>query len=268
MRIMIHPGFHKTGTSSLQRGLMAAAETLAPRLRFLLMTDMPDVIQATRRYSKKPTQANLGKFADRFREILQDHDSADARPLLISSEDLSGLIPGKFDITAYDASPDLMETAASVILDSWGETAQIDIWYTTRAPDAWQRSVYYQVLRGIRLTDDFDTYSSATARAARLDDIVAETARRLDGRARVGAGRLEDSAGTPLGPLGALLDRLGIPSDDIAPLPVENVQPAGVAEELLALNRSDLDDEALVEAKRDLLNRHRRQGRTVRNPGK
>ena len=137
----------------------------------------------------------------------------DPRPLLISSEDLSGLIPGKHDVTAYDASPDLMEIAVSVVRERFGQATEVDIWYTTRAPEAWQRSVYYQVLRGIRMTDDFETYSAATARAARLDDIVAQTAQRLDGIARVGAGRLEDSTGTPLGPLGALLDRFGMSAD-------------------------------------------------------
>ena len=225
MRVVLHPGFHKTGTSSLQRGLVANDAILSPHLQYILMTEMPDVIRAARKYSRKPKPVNLDAFGSAFAEFLTSVVADTTRPLLITSEDLSGLIPGKFGVETYAASSALMDRAVDAVHARFGPTTQVDIWYTTRSPEAWQRSVYYQLLRGIRMTEDFNAYQTQWAKAAKLDDVVLETARLVGLKATVDAGRLDDCAGTALGPLGVFLDRYNIASDEVPPLPVENVQP-------------------------------------------
>lgn len=267
MHVILHPGFHKTGTSSLQRGLAAHDAILSPRLRYVLMTEMPDVIRAARKYSRKPKPVNLEAFGVAFDTFLNGLGGNHDRPLLITSEDLSGLIPGKFGVETYAASAPLMARAVDGILEVFGPETKIDIWYTTRAPEAWQRSVYYQLLRGTRLTEDFEIFQANWADAARLDDVVAQTSQLVEGKAEVDSGRLEDCSGTALGPLGAFLDRYGISSDGVPPLPAENVQPEGVADELLAINRSKMRDDAATEAKRRVLNRHRSAGATTQPAG-
>jgi len=75
---------------------------------------------------------------------------------------------------------------------------------------------------------------------------------------------IESCGAGPLGPLGTALGLLDIPGDGLPPLPARNAQPDGAAEELLALNRSDLGDDALTEAKRAVLRRYRQAGQTRR----
>jgi len=266
MRILLHPGFHKTGTSSLQRGAEARMDQLAPHLRLMVTSDVIDAARAARRYSARPDDETLHRFAEHFAAAMTPIEASDTRALLISCEDLSGYIPGNHNVPAYDAAPALMEVATATLQAHFGAATQITIWYTTRAPAPWQRSVWYQNLRALRVTESFEVYQPRLNRAARLDEIVTAVQTRLQGRARVAATPIETCGALPLGPLGAALDHLGIETEGIAPLPAQNIQPEGATLELLALNRSDLDDEALTKAKRDVLQRHRRVGNTRRDP--
>ncbi len=267
MHVILHPGFHKTGTSSLQRALVAHDAIMAPRLRYVLMTEMPDVIRAARKYSRKPKPVNLEAFGRGFEAFLDSLTPEESRPLLITSEDLSGLIPGKFGVTAYSASTPLMSRAVDGVLRRFGKETKIDIWYTTRSPESWQRSVYYQLLRGIRLTESFAEFQKNWAQAAQLDEVVEATKQSVADRASVDAGQLEECFGKPLGPLGVFLERYGISADGLPPLPIENVQPKGVADELLAINRSEMSDAVATEAKRRVLNKHRSAGATRQAAG-
>ena len=213
--------------------------------------------------------AQRARFADGFGQALAALDPADPRPVLISAEDLCGWPPGRHDVPAYDAAPVLMMAAVARIDEMFGTAADITIWFTTRAPGSWQRSMYWQNLRATRLTDDFATYDARWQRGAQLHQIVGATAVALKGhaRARVLSTPLEDSCTHPLGHLKAALDLLDVPSDGLAPLPVENVQPDGAQEALLALNRSDLGDAELAVEKRALIKRLRLSGRMQRDPG-
>lgn len=267
MRILLHPGFHKTGTSSLQRGAEARMAALGPHLRLLVTANVIEAARAARKFSAAPHIDLLRRFAECFADAVENLDPADSRAVLISCEDLSGYIPGHHGVAGYDAAPPLMNVATAVLRSHFGDAAQVTIWYTTRAAPDWKRSVYWQNLRAMRLTEDFDSYAPRLHHAAKLDAIVEAVRFRLGKRAEVRQCAIEECGATALGPLGAALDLLRIPTDGLSPLPAQNVQPEGAAEELLALNRSELDDATLAEAKRDVLQRLRRAGETRRNPG-
>lgn len=264
MRILLHPGFHKTGTSSLQRGAAARSEQLAPHMRMMITQDVLHAARAARRYSARPGDAALRSFAEELTAAIRRLAPRDTRALMISSEDLSGYIPGNHEVPAYDAAPALTNVAVAVLRSHFGDDAQVTVWFTTRNARDWQRSVYWQNLRAMRVTESFEAYRSRLERAARLNDIVAEVARHVGTRAGVTSTPIEVCGTDPLGPLGTALSLLGVPSQGLAPLPAENVQPDGAAEELLALNRSNLDDDTLADAKRRVLQKYRRQGDTTR----
>ena len=266
MRILVHPGFHKTGTSSMQRGVQARLARLEAHLRFLNTSDLLEATRAARRYSVRRDPLILSRFAETFAEALSGIDRADGRALLMSSEDLSGQIPGANGVEAYDAAPALLNVATACLHETFGREAGVKIWFTTRAPEAWTRSAYYQNLRAHRITEAFEAYRPRLERAARLTDIVEKVRARLAGRADVYVSAIEDCGTRPLGPLGDALALLDIPTDGIAPLPAQNVQPEGAVDALLALNRSDLDETALAEAKRQRIQSYWRQGRTRRAP--
>ncbi|MGK7651205.1 hypothetical protein ACSQ76_01830 [Roseovarius sp. B08] len=159
-----------------------------------------------------------------------------------------------------------MNVATAVLAAHFGPDASLGVLFTTRSPRDWQRSVWWQNLRALRLTEDFETYRAHLSSAADLDTIVDSVDKRIRHRATVLDAPIEECGTDPLGPLGIALDHLDVPRDSLARLPAHNVQPDGAAEELLALNRSALSDTDLAEAKRAVLKRYRAAGATRQTP--
>jgi hypothetical protein len=258
MRILLHPGFHKTGTSSLQRGAAAQFDTLAPRLQLMLTPDLIEAARVARHYSERRTDEYLDHFATEFQRAVEARDSSDRRPLLISSEVLSGHLPGLKGVETYAAAPSLARSAVDVLHRHYGAEAQITVWFTTRNPETWLRSLYWQNLRAQRLTEEFEPFRDRMAPAADHARIVDDARRCLGTTARVETARIEDIGPDPLGPLGAALRHLGVATEGLSALPQHNTQPENAARDFLALNRSALGDKALSEAKRKVLRRYRR----------
>ncbi|MDD9725596.1 hypothetical protein PVV74_09035 [Roseovarius sp. SK2] len=261
-RILLHPGFHKTGTSSLQRGAAQVQRALRPHLRLIFTHDLIEATRMAKRFSAYREQSDLRRFAEAFTATIRDTDPDEPRALMITSEDLCGYIPGNHGVTSYAAAAPLMNVATAVLAAHFGPEAPIGVLFTTRAPRDWQRSVWWQNLRALRVTEDFETYRTHLSSAADLDTIVDSVDERVRHRATVLDAPIEECGTDPLGPLGVALDHLDVPRDGLAPLPAHNVQPDGAAEELLALNRSALSDAELSEAKRAVLKRYRAAGAT------
>ena len=263
-RIILHPGFHKTGTSSLQRGALARAAELDRHLRLFLKDDLFEATDHSRRYSRHGGADTLRAFRHSLSSALAHADTTDPRPILISSEDLSGHLPGKPRIVDYGAAPVLMGEATAALRDVFGSTSDIDVVFTPRAADPWLRSAYWQILRGTRYSRDFDTFARKYRSAADFHRVISQTQKRVGKEVTVHNLPLEACIDDPLGPLGWVLKTLKIPTGRIAPLPAQNVQPEGAAEEFLALNRSDIDDHTLAETKRRVYKSYRLKGATRR----
>lgn len=167
-------------------------------------------------------------------------------------------MPGRKQVTGYDAAAPLMARTVSALRARIGDEPRITVWFTTRDPLPWMKSAYYQNLRRERLCEDFDTHARRLEQAARLDDFVDQTRIRLGDMAQVMATRIETCESQRLGPLGVALDLLGVTSDDLDSVRAHNVQPHGGAAQLLALNRSRLTDVELAAAKRKLVRSFRK----------
>ncbi|MCC1494281.1 hypothetical protein [Cognatishimia sp. F0-27] len=255
-RIVVHAGFHKTGTTSTQNFLRENRAALSEHVQILLKADMVDLTEAARRYSIKRTaqrQAALEQAATQTFEALDRHDR---RAILLASEDLSGHMPGRRGVTQYDAAPVCLRSVQRAIGARFGNVAQVIFVLSTRAPDPWLRSTWWQTLRSTRLTKDFETYAAGLPAAADHAATLREITQAVF-PAQVRAFSLEDARAMSLGPVTPLLDFLdvtGAQRQNLCPVPVANRQPGnGLAEVFLALNRSGLSDAALRQAKRNLL---------------
>ena len=262
MRLIVHAGFHKTGTSSVQQMLRRNGKRLARGFRVFTHRDIPGVCGAARGMSAgapdggDPLDAALFDFE--LAQFLAGLDTDDPRPVVISSENLAGHMPGRRGLVRYSATPAIMARFAAVTGQCLPE-ARIDFHFSTRGADSWLRSCYWQHLRATRLTDDFDTYRAAYLPHADLDADVAAIAAAVPAPHRVHAAALEDCAALRLGPLEPILDLMQPPARmraALTPLPPANraMGPAAAAE-LLRLNRSGLDKAALTAAKKAVLAR-------------
>ena len=263
--VILHPGFHKTGTTTLQHALKRNRAALSGRLAVLLPEDMPEAAHAARRAALGPDARRLERFRAAFAAACAALP-ADS-PALISCEDLCGMRPGRRGARGYDAAVPLLSAALDV-LAARGHRAPT-VWLTVRRDrGAWLRSLYWQALRGSRLIEDFETFAARLAPSA---DPVAEAGRIGAVLGTRAALRVTDAADCPgpFGTFGAMLAALGICTGGLAPPVPQNVRPADGIDRLLALNHSEIDEDALAAAKRAYLdaipaNRRRRAQRTPR----
>ena len=255
-RVVIHAGFHKTGTTSVQSTLRANRALLEPHLRVYLKADFDALTEATRAFCAAPEDDAalnaVGRYAMRFfRRIERD----DPRPILMSSEDLSGHLPGRRRRPGYHAAPRIMSVIAENARHRFGDNLDLILFFSTRDSDTWLRSTWWQNLRSTRLTDDLDLYATRPEVATDLTGTVEAVAKAV-APARVMSESLDLSRDRREGPLAPLLDLFAlVPEirDALAILPPVNAQPvSGLDEVFLALNRSALSEENLRDAKKNL----------------
>ncbi len=254
-RIIFHAGFHKTGTTSLQQTLRANRRALAPDVRLILRPGMKALCEAARGYSRSREDVDLGLVKYEAALLGESLATEPAPTIILSSEDLSGYMPGRHGIRGYGAAPHLMR-ALAVSFKAALPQSELTFFFTTRTPDAWLRSCYGQHLHASRMVLAEYDYMRRFKASANLDAILDDIKREIAGHALVDTS-LEEHADRPLGPAEAVLDLLDIDEDMRATYkaaPVDNAAPsAALKAELLALNRSDLDKSALREAKQALI---------------
>lgn len=252
-RLLIHAGFHKTGTTSVQHLLSKNKRALAPMTHVFLRKHLLPACQAARAYSASRSSADLLDFSAAFAAFLETLDMQDRRDIILSSEDLSGLMPGRRNLQSYDAAPLLMKAASLMVQRVLGD--QIDdviFYFSLRAPDPWLRSCHTQHLRAIRMTLDADDYAREYAASANLPLIV-EKIRIATAPYRVETAWLENCTKAPLGPLQPIADILDWPRtmrNAVKMHPPANVSmPAELRAEFLEINRNTEDMSALPKAK-------------------
>ena len=227
-RVVVHAGFHKTGTTSLQQFLYKNGKHLWPKTAMVLPFKLRETASTqSLRYSRDPDPETLDAFAADLRAILSQLDLGPNRPVIISDENLSGHIPGRHGTTGYDQCPALIERLVDVVREVLDEDADLRFVFTTRDRDSWLRSVWMHNLMRWRLTLDFDDFVASLGPMSDLDAVTR-----------------------------AVRDELGL-----APEVRDKLTPTGIAMRgphpalarlLLELNRSDRDDGDVRTAKLEL----------------
>ncbi|MCB1368679.1 MAG: hypothetical protein KDK00_13000 [Rhodobacteraceae bacterium] len=256
VRVIVHAGYHKTGTTSLQDFLSANRRALKPWLSYYGKADFLAAGAHARLYGQRPFPWRLWRFRRAFRQFLDGID--DAATIVLSRETFSGGMPGHRRIggrlmTGYGrAARPLARVIVAELRRRFGPDTVIEFAYTTREREAWIASVWGHLLRSIRLTDDFAAFRArfpdlqspadeAAAMAAYLAPIPVTTI------------ALEDHADLPEGPGGAILDLVGIPAKARARLAPARRANSGQGSDLRALfldlNRTISDPGALKAAK-------------------
>ncbi|MGR3490757.1 MAG: hypothetical protein ACU0DW_01755 [Shimia sp.] len=256
-RIIVHAGFHKTGTTSLQHYLRTHRPQMRRFFNYLDYRTFPEVTGAANTFSQAQNQLTLRRFSTRLRTALDGQLEGDVT--VISAEAFSGLMPGHRRWTGRPildhSAADPLARAVLACIDRLVPEAQISLAYTTRDRDSWIKSVWAHLVRSIRMTDDLPTFRGRfqgdwgpTAAAHRLKGALPCPVHVLP---------LEDAQGRLGGPAGPLLDLVGVPQGVQARWPAAAQKNTGQAkadvERLLHLNRTVRGRAALRAAKQALL---------------
>lgn len=256
MRLIVHPGFHKTGTSSLQTCLAANRKLLAPYCRIVLEAELTAPLRHATRYCQGQDPLDLASFAASFGETCLLLALENPRSLLISCEGLCGRTPGKKGILDYSAAPPLARAIQDAAKAVFGRKLDLSYVYTTRSAQAWLSSAWRHNLWGYRVTEDLPTFCQTYAAAADFAAVTRRIATQVR-QATVHVVPLEQVEAAFAGPAEAVLHLLDLPADVRAQIVNPGRRNAGRSESLsaafLALNRSNLGEEDLKREKAALL---------------
>lgn len=253
-KIVLHAGFHKTGTSTVQAVLRANRKALMPALAIRLKGQMRELMHATRGYATYGTDEALDKVSRRFDALLADLPGMPRRTLLLSAEELSGHMPGRGPLASYAAAPVLMylywQRARIAFPD-----APVVFCFALREAAIWRRSAWAEHVKSSGMTLDFDGFCAQYPDAGDLEGIVQQVRARVP--APVETFALEACGAGRLGPADPVLDLCDIPDDiraQLVPQPPQNTQlDAATLDAMLQINRTHTDTDARNAAKAALL---------------
>lgn len=255
MQIVLHVGFHKTGTTSIQAALAAhkgALEAAAVIQTRRVSPDLAHAVDAARRYSRQPDrmrQRRLRRAMDAWVAALPDPAG---RVVLVSSEDFAGHMPGRYGLADYGAAVQTVPVAVDALLARFAP-ASLAVLVTTRAAEPWLRSLHWQLSQHPDLTLAQREFCRDYAGAADFDAVLRPLQQALQGRATLHTARLETLTAHRLGPVSALYALAGLPDallQGLPAVPPRNARVAeGLADQFVAMNRAGLPEEELARAK-------------------
>lgn len=256
-RVIIHAGFHKTGTTTAQRFLMHNGAHIWPHHAIAIQHRIRDPLQFALTYSTGAGQIALDEFRSRFIAFLKTLNLGSERGLIISDENLAGMMPGKNALVdGYTACPVLMKTVVECIEQVIDPNPDMSFHFSTRGKDAWLRSIWWHNLSKTRLTDNFNDFSDALGPTCDLEGTVQQVQKAV-APYPVTSMSLEQTMDQQFGPATPLIDLLKLPDtarNALQNIPAENVMPPrDLVKTFLKLNRSDLSNSGLATAKQELL---------------
>lgn len=253
--IVLHAGFHKTGTTSAQATILSNGPTLWKTHALLMPKHLSGVLPLAMLYARLGDPVSLDGFRRELAAKLGALDLGKHRGLCLSAEDLCGLMPGRRDKWSYTRAPELVAAAADVITDVIPD-ANLTIYLSLRKPQPWIKSTYWHNLRRARLRLDFEDYRKSLAPGAKLDRVAQDIAKAARPHVVV-TGWLEQTKALPLGPAGPILDLMGIDKATQASLtptqPLNTSPSAEFVQAMLELNRGPLAGDAYDAARDGLL---------------
>ncbi len=253
-RLVIHAGFHKTGTTSIQQTLKLNRPVLRPVLRSVLRPGLKHTVVAARGFSTYGDVLSRAKFRRRFRAFLKERPPMREQVLCLSAEELSGHLPGRPKVSSYRAAIKLAKDMAAIARSVF-PSAELVLFYTTRNPDDWLASAYSEHVKSSSMTMAFDEFVALHRSAAELDDIVKQIASAVS--ADVVRSRLEETVNDAFDPATKLLDICDVPQDIRSqmtkPEPANRRPDPDVLAALLEANRTSADKTALKAAKNAIL---------------
>ena len=252
--ILFHPGFHRTGTSSIQHFLWRNHESLAPHVQLMMLRHLKPVVRLCAHFSTTKNPLDLLEMSELLDTAFTERALPDTNNLIISCEGLSGHMPGRNGVDDYSAAPLLIQYFVSYLQERFPD-ARVRVILSTRDSESWLRSVYRYQLRATRLTLDEDTFVARFAQVADFDTLLSDIATLLE-ETEVLFLPLEEAKNLSSGPGGALIQQIELPTflrQSLVTVSAGNEGPdAAMQAEFLRLNQSELGNSEVATLKQGL----------------
>ncbi len=251
-RILLHLGLHKTGTTAAQSFLFENRALIWPHHALALpyVTRKLGLAEAATRHSRYGTVGTLTEFGTQFHAFLDSLDFGKKRGLVLSEENFAGLRPSRNPGVGYDAAPELAACIVDMVRNRLvGDQLDITVYLSLRQRGSWLRSLWAHDLQRTRLVLDYDAFQDKLADLPSPQQ-TAEAIRDRLPSVRVQTEWLEDLRERPFGPGTPFAEFLNLPQEKAAqmvgPARSNPALPEAALQAMLDLNRSGLDEAALV----------------------
>ncbi|WP_170469523.1 hypothetical protein [Ruegeria arenilitoris] len=258
-RVLLHLGFHKTGTTAAQSFLYENRELIWPHFALMLpyKTRKLGLSNAATRHSIYGTLGTLSDFSTQLRDYLATRNFGTRRGLILSEENFSGLRPSRNIDQGYAAAPDLAACVVDAIRDRFaGQEVDITIYLSLRQRGSWLRSLWAHDLERTREVQDFEAFRANMDHLPSLEDTVEDIRKKLPS-VSVTEDWLEEMQLRRFGSGTPFADFLNLPREKagqlVPPAKINTRLPEEVLAELLNLNRSRLDEAALTRQKAGII---------------
>ncbi|MDO5630654.1 MAG: hypothetical protein Q4G22_02330 [Paracoccus sp. (in: a-proteobacteria)] len=255
-RVLLHPGFHKTGTKSVQQFLWANGPLIWPHTALILPARITELTRLAFAQTRAPSPHNLAALGDEMRQFIGGLSLArpgkTPRDVIISAENLIGPMP-RGDGPPYPATALILTELVAALRETIDAT-EVTIHLSLRDQTAWARSIHAHHAR--RLNGPRMTASAADLATELARWPLAQRAALTIPGATVTATDIATLAGERWGIAQPFVDFLHLPAaalDQLTPVPHLHRSDHALTDRMLELNRSLLDADALAQSKRALL---------------
>ncbi len=240
-RIIVHAGFHKTGTTSVQHFLLENGPHIWPSCAIVNQHRIEDVLRFALAYSTGYGPLALDEFKFRFADFLRGLNLGKKRNLCISAENIAGQMPGRsVDFVGYENTPVLMKTIEYCLREVFDLKLEIAFYFSTREKQDWLRSLWVHVLRKTRLTENLGEFCQRVGAGIDLDATIRDVQNAVPD-CKVFSHSIEETKTLKFGPATPIVDYLGLDQLPFTPNKPQNISvPQTEALKFLALNRSGL----------------------------
>lgn len=226
-RVILHLGFHKTGSSSVQELLRRNRARLAPHVACAIQKDpaLRPLEAACKAYDRAPHRLNRLRLRRAWRRLAARLAALPAEAAIVSSEDLMGRIPSDRDGEAVYAR------SAAIIgaLQEATPELRLDVAFYSRDGVKWRDSLYRHLVRtrSLALTaGDFAALEKFRDPDAALRQAAERVGARVAGETALLS--FEDDLGARLGPGTALLALAGVGPEVMEGLEPVDQQNVGI----------------------------------------
>ncbi|MDO5612013.1 MAG: hypothetical protein Q4G14_02075 [Paracoccus sp. (in: a-proteobacteria)] len=256
-RVLLHPGFHKTGTKSVQQFLWANGPLIWPHTALILPARITELTRLAFAQTRAPSPHNLAALGDEMRQFIGGLSLArpgkTPRDVIISAENLIGPMP-RGDDAPYPQAAAILTEVVAALRDTIAAT-EVMIHLSLRDQADWARSIHAHHAR--RLSGPRMTASPADLAADLARWPLAQRAATLTvPGATVMATDIATLAAERFGIAQPFVDFLRLPPgahDRLTQVPHLHRSDHALTGRMLELNRSALGGDALAQAKRALL---------------
>ncbi len=241
-RFILHAGFHKTATTTLQHFLKENGEILSAQYSLWVSEFIKPISNKASKFSMQRDYEILTEMTERLSVYLEEEAKLHDLDVICSHEDFSGQLPGRSKSNNnYDAIFETLPALCETIKKS-GLFTEIIVYFSTRDYTKWIESLYWHLIQSTNLRLELKTFKKQHRSFPDLEDIVTNI-RKIMPELTIISANIDDYSTAEFGATTPFIDLIDPPMkirENLQNIPRRRVRlPLEASLKLLKLNQDE-----------------------------